>query len=194
MLYTSFDFISFLSIPMAFGLAAISRGMAPWFLGKGFEPVGILIMIEAVVIVFDGWGNAIGDQYLLPMKKNKEYTISVITGAVTNVMINITLISILKLNGAMISYCISELVVITYQLFIIKNELAITKLFVNLYKYLFSGILMFAGVFYLNFTFRTTIFSLFLQVIVGVIIYISLILLTKPTILKKGKLLLEKNK
>lgn len=35
----------------------------------GFEPVGMAMIIESIVIVLIGWSNVIGTQYLLPTNK-----------------------------------------------------------------------------------------------------------------------------
>lgn len=78
MLYSSFDFVSFIAFPMAFGIAAIALKLSTFFYGKNFAPVGPVMMIESVVIVVIAWSNAIGIQYLLPTNQTFQYTKSLL--------------------------------------------------------------------------------------------------------------------
>ena len=65
MLYKSFDFVSAISYPMMFGLAAISLTLTPKYYGPGYNPVGPAMMIESIVILMIAWSNVLGVQYLL---------------------------------------------------------------------------------------------------------------------------------
>ena len=107
-LYNSFDFITAIAIPMMFGIMAIAKQFAPWFLGKQFNDAGILMMIEAPVILFIGWSNVTGTQYLMPINRTKEYTVSVTVGAVINVIANLFLIALWGARGATLATDISE--------------------------------------------------------------------------------------
>lgn len=192
MLYSSFDFISFLSIPMAFGVAAVSLKMAPWFLGREYNAVGTIMMIESVVIILDAWGNAIGEQYLLPTNRNREYTFSILLGAITNTVINIPFIMLWGVNGAMIAYCASEFMVTFYQFYSVKSELNINFMFSNIFKYILSGLIMFIIVFRLNLLWKFNLITLLLEIIIGIFIYIICIYILKPTILKKVSKLINR--
>lgn len=193
-LYDSFDFISFLAFAMAFGLAGVGHNLGPYFYGYGYRPVGIAMMIEAPVIVFIGWSNAIGTQFLIPTGKTKPYSKSVMLGALVNIVVNIPLIYFWGLYGAMVATVISEFVVAAYQLYAIKNIVEIRKLFVNVPKYLIAGIVMFIPVYKLNISLKTSVTSLMLEVALGILIYFALIFILKPTILKRGVELLKKRK
>lgn len=184
--YISFDFISFIAVPISLGLASISLKAAPWFLGKQYTTVGKVLMIEAIVIILDGWGNALGEQFLLPQKRNKDYTMSIFIGAIVNLIIVFPLILLLNVYGAMISYCIAEVSVFAYQLFVVRNDLEIKKMFIDFPKYLISGIVMFIVVFILNKILTMNFLSLVIEVLVGIVMYVFCIFMTKPDILKNG--------
>ena len=194
MLYSSFDFVSFISVAMAFGLAAVGLHGVPYFYGRGFEPVGPAIMIESAVIVIIGWSNAIGVQYLLPTDRVKEYTHSVILGSIINVILNFPLMKIWGLYGAMVSTVLSEIVVTGYQFWTIRTEVLFARMFINFWKYILSGIIMFIPVFWLNIKVHTSWISILFEVVIGIVIYLVAILLLKPTILNKAyKLIRRKN-
>lgn len=186
-LYASCDFVLAISIPMAFGIAGISTTFAPWFFGAKFTSVNTLLLIEAPVIVFIGLSNVIGQQYLLPTKRTKEFTQSVVLGAVVNVVINIPLIIFWGVRGAMYATAFSELTVTLYQLFRTRKDLSIRKLFVNFWKYILAATVMFLVIFYLNTVMAISTFSLAFQILVGLVLYLGLLLILRPTILKQVK-------
>ena len=194
MLYSSFDFVSFLSVAMAFGLAAVGLHGVPYFYGEGFAPVGPAIMIESAVIVIIGWSNAIGIQYLLPTDRVKEFSTSVIIGAVVNFILNFPLMELWGLRGAMVSTVLSEAMVTGYQFWTIRNDIEYKRLFTNIWKYLLSGLIMFIPVSWLDRNLHTGVFSILLEVVVGILVYLLMILILKPTILTKTKSLLKNRK
>lgn len=194
MLYSSFDFVSFLSVAMAFGLAAVGLHGVPYFYGEGFAPVGPAIMIESAVIVIIGWSNAIGIQYLLPTDRVKEFSTSVIIGAVVNFILNFPLMELWRLRGAMVSTVLSEAMVTGYQFWTIRNDIEYKRLFTNIWKYLLSGLIMFIPVSWLDRNLHTGVFSILLEVVVGILVYLLMILILKPTILTKTKSLLKNRK
>ena len=68
---------------------AVAKPFAPWFLGRQYDAAGTLMMFEAPVILFIAWSNVTGTQYLMPINRTKEYTVSVTVGAVVNVIANL---------------------------------------------------------------------------------------------------------
>lgn len=195
MLYKSFDFISSLTYPMMFGIAAISLTLAPKYYGPGYEPVGQAMMIESIVILMIGWSNVLGVQYLLPIHRQKQFTMSVTTGAIVNIVLNIPFIHLWGLNGSMWATVLSETSVTLYQLIAVRGLLNYKKLFNSSWKYLISGIIMFLLVFWMNRNLPDTWLMMGLEVLVGIVIYIVMVLLLRAPIvgeargLVKGRLL-----
>ncbi|WP_395319480.1 flippase [Fructilactobacillus frigidiflavus] len=181
--YRSFGFVNFLSIPMMFGLAAISLKFAPWFFGDKFVSVGPLIMWESPVIMIIGWSAVLGTQYLLPTGDNKSFTLSVTAGAILNLILNVPFILMWGALGAVSATVISELLVAGYQLYVVKNEFDLKKLFLGYFKYFFSGIIMFIVVFMLNTNLKFNAFYLIFEVFVGAIIYIAMNVFLKAPVM-----------
>ncbi|MCT3342147.1 flippase [Lactobacillus johnsonii] len=192
MLYKSFDFISAIAYPMTFGLAAISLTLAPKYYGPGYGPVGQAMMIESIIILMIAWSNAIGVQYLLPLNKNKEFTISVTLGAIVNIVLNFPFIELWGLNGAMVATVASEVSVTLYQLWVIRKIVNYKLLFWGTWKYLVSSILMFIVVFAMNRFVSNTWLMLLLEVSVGGIIYIGMAYLLKASVIDEIKDILVK--
>lgn len=186
-LYISFDFVLFIAIPMCFGIAALATSLAPWFFGSEFTMVNKLLMIEAPVIILIGLSDVIGQQYLLPTNQARTYTVSVVLGAVTNIVINIPLILKYGVYGAMIATLLSELTVTSYQLIKVRTALKLSKLFANVGKYMFAAVIMFMQVYVLNICVKISAISLFFQIIIGLLIYIGMICILQPSILQRIK-------
>lgn len=194
MLYKSFDFVSAVSYPMMFGLAAISLTLAPKYYGPGYDPVGPAMMIESIVILMIAWSNVLGVQYLLPIKHQRDFTISVTVGAFVNIILNVPLIHNWGLYGAMWSTVISEISVMLYQLWAIRSLLNYKQLFSNSWKYLISSFSMFIVVFWMNQHLKDSWLMIGLEVVVGVIIYGVLILILKAPIVDQARDILEKKR
>ena len=176
----SFKFVFFLSFPLMFGIISVTKAFVPIFFGNGYEKVVVLINIMSPILVLMGIANVVGTQYLLPTKRQKEYTISVTIGVIVNFFLNYFLIKKYESIGAAIATVLSQLVVDVIQLQYIKVEIDIKGLLVLAKKYLLSSIVMFllcyiTGKFAerLNFGHMVEIVS---QVLVGVLVYFAMLI------------------
>ena len=110
----SFNAIWLLSLPIAFGLFSISSNFVPWFFGDEFAKVAILLKIFSWIVIPIGISSVIGLPYLITINKIKPYTISVIVGAIINIILNIVLMPKMYSIGAAISSLIAEIIVASY--------------------------------------------------------------------------------
>lgn len=193
-LYASFDFVSSISIPMMFGLMAISQEFAPWFLGSGFQLSGQIMFIESPVIVFIAWSNVTGTQYLMPVNRVREFTTSVTIGAVSNIVFNLFLIAWWGANGAALATVGSEFLVTAAQLVMIRKTIRRRQMFRETWKYFVAGLVMFVVVRRISQTIQMSIANLILEVAVGVVLYLTILLVLRASILSKAKLLFSKSK
>lgn len=182
-LYSSFNFVSAISIPMMFGLMAISKKFGPWFLGDQFVLSGQIIFLEAPIIVFIAWSNVTGTQYLMPINRVKDYTTSVTIGAVSNIIFNFVLIAKWGARGAAIATVGSEFLVTLAQLIMIRHTISRRRLFNGVWKYAFSGLVMYIVVSRMSQIMKMNVINLTFQVVIGVIIYLTAIVITKAPIL-----------
>lgn len=190
MLNKSFDFVSAMAYPMMFGLAAVSLTLVPKYYGPGYEPVGPAMMIESIVVLMIAWSNVLGVQYLLPIHKQKQFTLSVTTGAVINLIMNIPLIRFFGLDGAMWSTVLSEIGVTLYQLIAVRGLLDYKALFNSSWKYLLSGVIMFIPVFWMNTHLKDSWLMMGLEVLVGIVIYAVMVLILRAPIVDQAKKLI----
>lgn len=129
----------------------------------------------------------LGVQYLLPIHKQKQFTWSVTLGAIVNLILNVPLIKLWGLNGAMWSTVLSEVSVTLYQLWAVKNLLSFKELFTDSWKYFISGLSMFIVVFWMNTHLKDTWIMLGGEVLIGVLIYTILIIILKAKIIDQLK-------
>lgn len=175
----AFSMAYLLAFPMIFGIIAISDDFVPIFFGLGYEKVSVMIKLLSPIILFIGISGTIGHQYLLPTKKQKQYTISVVCGAIINLTINGLLIWKLYSIGAVIGTVVAELSVALIQMIVIKKEFKNLNILKLSFKYLTSGIVMFMICYILGRFISNTLISIIVQVITGIIIYLSMLLILK---------------
>ncbi|MFG6496248.1 flippase [Fictibacillus sp. UD] len=184
-IYNSFDFATYLSVPLMFGLGSIALEFAPWFFGPEFTKTGILICIISPIIVLIAWSNVLGQQFLMPVGRIKGYTVSVIVGAVVNFTFNLLLIGRFHSIGAAIATLIAEFSVTSVQLYYVRQDLQIKKLLHSTWKYLISGIIMYLIVRYIGVALDGGVKSIVIQIIGGIISYFVLLFLLKSDLNKK---------
>lgn len=188
-IYQSFEFVYFLAIPLTCGVISVAPIFIPLFLGQAFEKSSILTSIISPIILIIGLSNVIGTQYLLPTKKQKQFTISVVAGAFCNLILNGMLIPKLLSIGAAIATLLAESVVTLVQFYMIRNEFSIIKIVKKSKDYLLAGI----GMLTLNFlcqklllTNVKPVIQLFILVGLGGITYITILI-----IILKNKYMIE---
>lgn len=184
-LKNSFNFVFIISFPMMFGIAAVATSFVPLFFGSGYEKSATLIMIFCPMLILQGIENVIGTQYLLPTKRQKEYTISVAIGVLFNLILNWILILNFQSIGAAIATVLSQLVVDAIQVFYVRKDInwrPIIQLFV---KYLFASLIMFAGCMLVEIFISAGLARLLIQCIIGVALYVGMLVLLKDKFLFK---------
>ena len=168
----AFVVISFLSIPITFGLIGISDKFVPILFGNEFLSVIPLTKISSVLVMIIGLGNVLGTQYLLAIGKNKEYTTSVCAGALVNFCFNLLLIPRFAAMGAVIATVSAELSIALIQFWFARIVFDFTWI-KETYKYWISGILMLVVVRLVGNVTPINILSLAIQIVVGALVYFA---------------------
>lgn len=192
----SFQVMSFIAFPIMCGIIAISEPFVPFFFGDGFEPVKILMPAISPIILFIGASNIIGQQYLLPTRKNKEYTISVIIGALINAAMNFVLIPKYSAFGASISTVVAELCVVLSQMFMVRKQLGVKKIISRCWKYGIASVIMLSVCMIVGCMTREfgSFANLILIAITGVSVYSIILIIMKDEIVKMVKKIIMKRR
>ncbi|MDF7639822.1 polysaccharide biosynthesis C-terminal domain-containing protein [Lactobacillus sp. ESL0791] len=182
-LYKSFSFVSAIAVPMTLGLLVVAGKLIPLFLTMQFIDVIPIMMVESFVILPIAWSNVIGNQYLLPTNQNRNYTVSVILGAVVNVLCNIIFIIANGAVGAALATVISEAAITGYQLWGIRRQVNFHSLFYEFGKYLIAGLIMYLCVLGADHVLSTSWLMLIVEIIVGVAVYLAVLFFLRASIL-----------
>lgn len=189
----AFRFIFLLSAALMFGLCAIASRFVPVFFGEGYDPVILLLVVISPVIMIIASSNIISYQFLLPTGRQRQFTISILLGASVNFLLNIILIHFYDAVGASIATIIAELTVTGTQCWLVRKEIPIKNALLSGVKYLFYGAIMFLAVSGVGMLLPAEkIWALAVMIIIGVIVYMGELLLTKDPMVKMGLGLIKK--
>ncbi|MBR1431029.1 MAG: flippase [Ruminococcus sp.] len=173
----SMKYVMCLAFALTCGLAGVGTVFAPVFWGKEFVPSGVLIMGLAVTIPFLAFANVIRTQYLIPKHMDREYTVSVMSGAVINLVINALLIGKLGAKGAVIGTIAAEILVCVIQTFAVRKQLPLWDYMKSFSFFMPVAAVMFTAVFAAGYFLQPHISTLLIQIAIGVIIYASIVIL-----------------
>ena len=175
----SFNLVFALAFPLIFGIIAVSKAFVPVFFGPGYDKVAILMSVISPIILLIGISNVTGTQYLLPTKRQKEYTISVISGAIVNFIMNICLIRNYGAIGASIGTVVAELTVTLVQIYFVKEDFDFKEIFKDAKNYCISSLIMFCICLFIGGFIKNNLVSIIVQVGVGMLTYVILLLVLK---------------
>ncbi len=170
----SMEFALFLATPIVFGIIAIADDFVPMFLGAEFMPSADVLKPLSITIIFIIWANVIKTQYLIPNERDRDFIISVILGAVVNLLFNFIFIPKYGAVGATIGTVLAELAVTTYQTFAVRKQLPIKQYFRYFGKSLLVASIMLAVISTFHYIIPNALMRMCVQVVLGVIIYVVL--------------------
>lgn len=169
----SMQVVMCMSCAFFFGLAGISKVFAPVFWGKEFTDCAILIILLGITIPFKGFANVLRTQYLIPNRKDKEYTFSVSLGAIINLIVNFVLIPQFRSIGAAIGTIAAEICVCAFQMWKSRKELPLGDYVKKSIPYVVFGIIMFSIVYIIGLNMKPTVIVLLVQICVGAALYLG---------------------
>ena len=117
----------------------------------------------------------------------KIFTKSLICGNLVNVSLNLILLPKMGVEISIINQLINEIIIVGIQFISVRKELKINIILGDLIKYFFAGIIMFIAVLYLNLQLPMTIFTLLIEIGIGVLIYSMLVISLKTGLYKELK-------
>lgn len=140
----SMQFSSFFSIAIACGLTAIAPTFTVVYFGKEFKDAAFMMSMFTITITFIAWANVIRTQFLIPMGKDKVYIYSVCTGAIINLIVNLSCIPFWGAEGAVLGTILAECSVAIIQSVSVRKELPIKHYLKNSFIFILPGIIMIA--------------------------------------------------
>jgi len=165
-------YVMIISSVLMFGLISVSDIFSIIFWGEEFLESGRLIAAMSPAFVFSVLGNIIRTQYLIPRAKDKDYVVSLIAGAVVNLVLNCFFIKPFGAMGATVSTVLAEFVLSGMQFWSVRRDLNLKRYLKNgLIFYLF-GLIMYLVIIALKTHLPYNIMSLILLIALGGFIYV----------------------
>ena len=186
-LYKSFRVVFALGFPMIMGLISVSGDFVPVFYGQGYDEVVILLQLLSPIILFIGLASVVGIEYLLPTKKQREYTTSVLCGAACNVILNLIFIPMFKARGAAIGTIGAEMTVTLTQIWFVRKELDLMFIVKSSLKYVLASIIMFIILNIIAIPGLNHFCTVIMQLIVGIIVYFGVLFVIKDELIIETK-------
>ena len=169
---TTLDGVAAISVAIGCGIAAVSKEFVPFFFGPGYDECILITIVFTPILVVKGFSAIARTQYLIPMKMEKEFTLSVIGGAIVNLILNFILIPGYGALGAAISTVIAEFVACILQFLSLKNrDLQLGKLIKKTLLYTVFGLLMIAVVRLVSLIEAGIVVKLLIEVAAGAAFY-----------------------
>lgn len=167
--YVKFSFI--IGFPMVLGLIATAEIAIPFLLSNEFQGSISITRILSLLIIALPLQNAIGTQYLITKKRQKEYNISIFIGVIVNVLFNYILIGTFGGNGAAIASVLAESSVLTAMFYFVKKDISFIKMIKDNMIFIFSSFAMFFIMLFLPK--ESSFASILMNISVGVALYFS---------------------
>lgn len=169
LLKKSFDILTIVAVGMIFGICSVIDEIVESYFTPEYRSIAFLIKVMSITIIFWTWNNITGSQILIPIKRENEITKSVIIGSILNVVLNLFLIKKFYALGAVIATILTECIVTLIQIYYSKEYFRFNLLL--FLKSVFSGTVMFVLINQLE--------SLFLKVLVGILVYLTILIIIK---------------
>lgn len=170
----SVKFVFYMASAMMFGMAAVSSDFVLVLFGGEFEYSGILLTILSASVLFMAWNDLICTQYLIPLGYDKVYMVAVWAGAIVNLILNCLLIPQYNAIGAAIATDLSYLTVAIFQTAPIAKRIPLASFLRQSFTPISIGIVMFVCVKCVAHYTSSSVPTLLLEILCGVVVYLTL--------------------
>lgn len=169
---TTLEGVAAVCIAISCGIAAVANEFIPIFFGKGYEPCILITIVFTPILLIKGFAVIARTQYLIPMKMEKEFTKSVIGGAIVNLIMNLILIPKYGALGAAIATVIAEMVACVMQFLSLRGRnLGIGRLMYKTALYAVMGLLMIGIVRLVSLLPLPSMIKLLIEIFIGACFY-----------------------
>lgn len=180
----SANFNLFLAFPATFGILGIADDFIPLFLGNEYLEVAPTLKVLSVLILTMSMNSILGVQLLMPIGKERVYTVATTAGAVVNVLVNIVLIPKLGILAACISSIAAEMIVFTISYFNVRDIFDLPGILKENMWVIAASVIMYFAVRLVSLANFAVVLKLILELLVGGGIYFLLMFITHNQILK----------
>lgn len=178
----SFVFVSIVEGALCFGISSVSDIFSVLYYGEEFRITGQILQVMIFTALFSGWANVIRTQYLIPMREDRVYVISMLVAAVVNFILNLIFIPVYGAKGALIGTVSAELIVLIIQAVAVRKFFEWKAIIRENVPFVMIGLLMLIIVRLENRVLACSdTLKLSIQIITGAIVYINAIIIFSYT-------------
>lgn len=181
----SFLFAMMVSSLLCFGIMSVASEFVPLYFGAGYEKCIYLFHIMLPTCIFISFANVIRTQLLIPLKRDKEYIISLILGATINLMLNLKFIPMFQSVGAAWGTLFAEMVVCCIQCFFVIKIIDLKRVAVICGPGLIASMLMY--LIWRNICVELSWLWLFIKIICAGVTYAMILIACISIMLLLGK-------
>ncbi len=172
-------FSLFIAFPMMVGLMVASTKLIPWYLGEGFTPTIVAIIIIAPIILTNTLTGISGGQYFTATNQVKVLISSQFIAAAANVLINAILIPHFGFYGAAVATTITSVACALIQYSFLIKQVKLPGLLKKSLQYCAFSITMGVVVYAVTKNMPAQPITNIIQVVIGCLVYFSLAIVFK---------------
>lgn len=180
----SFEYLFALAIPFMFGIMGVAENFVPWFFGKGYQPVVLLLILMSPLPFVISISNILGSQYLTPSGQRARSSKGIIAGATINFILNAALIPRFGANGATLASVAAEFVISMIYVHMSKGFISWKQIWQVAWKKMLAGLIMFLAVWMIGRGYSGSIVITVVQSVCGAAIYGIILILLHDTFIK----------
>ena len=179
-LHFSMIVVSIIGSVSFWGLQIVGEPLAQIYLGDNFSSCGPIIGALSSLVCIVGIGDVVRTQLMIPNGMDKQYIISIILSAITNLVLSTVLIvsfpKEIQVYGAVIGTIVAEFVGMVYQFVLCRKYFSLTKLLQTVVLTCIVGGVMYVILQILTINIRWNVVTLVIVIAIGALIFIPLIL------------------
>lgn len=175
----SVNFNLFIAFPAMLGILGVADDFIPFFLGNEYLDVTPVLKVLSVLIFTTSMNSLMGVQLLIPLGREKIYTIATTAGAFISVIGNFLLIPKLGIFGSCIAYIVAEATVFAVSYWNLRDMFNLPVLLKDNLSIIFGAVLMYIVVRFITMMDINIILKLAFELCGGALVYFAVALITK---------------
>ncbi|MEO3722402.1 oligosaccharide flippase family protein [Lacticaseibacillus paracasei] len=173
----------FFAVPLVAGIMIIADRFVPLFFGSAFTQVVPVMVLESPIILFVGLASVMGNQFLLPTRQSRKYTLSLVLGAVIDLIVILPLTVSFGAIGGAVSVLLAEATVCLTQGYFVRKSVNFDVILKESWKYLAGAAIMWVPATIIKIFIKSNMLSVVLLVGVCGLAYLATEWMLKPSIL-----------
>ncbi|MBR6533710.1 MAG: oligosaccharide flippase family protein [Clostridia bacterium] len=175
----SVNFNLFIAFPAMFGILGVADDFIPFFLGQEYVDVAPILKVLSILVFTTSMNSLMGVQLLIPLGKEKVYTIATAVGAIISVVGNLLLIPKFEIFGSCIAYVVAETAVFVISYWNLRDMFNLGRLLKDNISIIVGSVLMYIVVRIISIFDMNIIVKLLCELMSGASVYFAIAFITK---------------